>query len=115
MERPEHWMAWDAERVTGEALREWARELRRGKPRWLTPGEVAERYGVTFEAVGQWVAKGWIPATRYGNWWVSEADLEGWVVPCERSKAGIPKASGRRVEGKAAIVPAEPRERKAAA
>jgi hypothetical protein len=108
------WMAWDAERVTDPALREWALELRQAAGgEWLTIGQVATRFCVDHAAVNQWVHKGFLPAVDYGNWWFWSADIEGWLPPCERSKAGIPKAMGRRVVGKADIVAAEKR-RKAA-
>ena len=86
LEEPTNWMAYDPARITEATLREWAQELRAGKPRWLRQGEIAARYGVTVEAVGQWIQKGWLPAVRYGNWWVNEAALVGWVPPCMRDR-----------------------------
>lgn len=104
LERRETWMAWDPARIADLALREWAKELREATGgRWLSIGEVAERYCVDGRAVNVWIHKGWLPATRYGNWWVWSGDLEGWVAPCERSRAGIPKRARRIVVGKAEI------------
>ncbi len=86
MENDQTWMAWEVERITDAALREWAQELRQGKPRWLSEGDVAARYHVTTAAVAQWIYKGWLPAVRYGNHWIRESELECWVPPCERPK-----------------------------
>lgn len=70
---------------------------------------------MTFEAVKQWVAKGFLPATRYGNWWIWSEDLAGFVAPCERSKAGIPKTHRRLVVGPDRIIAGPPVVRKEAA
>lgn len=86
LEEPTNWMAYDPARITEAALREWACEIRQGQPRWLRQGEIAARYNVTVETVGQWIQKGWLPAVRYGNWWVSEAALVNWVPPCMRDR-----------------------------
>jgi hypothetical protein len=115
MERREHWMAWDPARIDDPAFREWAQELRAAAGgTWLSIGEVARRYCVDERAVNAWIRKGWLPATRYGNWWFWSADIEGWVAPCERSKVGIPKGAGRRVVGRNELAVAEPRRKKAA-
>lgn len=113
LEDPAHWMAYDPARCTSPPLREHLVEIRQGQPRWLTPGQVAQRYSVGWGTVKQWVEKGFLPATRYGNWWIRESDLNGWVPPCQRSKAGIPKTSGRRVVGPDRIEPAPKRKRAA--
>lgn len=97
------WPAWEVDRVTDPDLRAELQALRADDGPWLTPGEVARRLGVTDSAVSQWVRKGFIPAVRYGNWHINARDLEGFVPPCERSKAGIPRGMGRRVVGKTAI------------
>lgn len=114
LEDPAHWMAYDPARCTEPPLREHLAELRQGQPRWLSVGEVARRYCVGCSTVKQWVAKGFLPATRYGNWWIRESDLDGWLPPCERSKAGIPRASGRRVVGRDRIVAAPRRHARSA-
>lgn len=106
LEDPRHWMAYNPARVTEPALREHLTEIRQGQPRWLAVGEVARRYCVTVGTVHQWRVKGFLSMTRYGNWWVRESDIEGWVQPCERSKAGIPRYAGRVVTGLDRIVAA---------
>jgi hypothetical protein len=90
--------------VTDPDLRAEFVALRAMRPRWLTIGAVARRYAVISNTVGQWIEKGFIPAVRYGNWYIREDVIEGWIPPCERSKAGIPKAMGRAVVGKCELV-----------
>lgn len=114
LDDPAHWMAYDPARCTEPPLREHLTEIRAGEPRWLRPGEVAERYIVDSGTVKQWIAKGFLPATRYGNWWVRESDLADFVPPFARSKAGIPKSCRRIVTGPDRIVAGPPVERKAA-
>jgi transposase len=104
LEDPTHWMAYDPARVTELALREHLTEIRQGQPRWLTVGEVAQRYNVGIQTVATWRIKGILPMVRYGNWWIRESDLDGFVPPCERSKAGIPRGSLRVLSGKDGIV-----------
>lgn len=86
LRRRNRWMAWAPERITDESLRIWAAQLRAGQPRWLTPGEVAERYHVAPTVPNSWIAKGELPATRYGNWWIWEEHLAGWTPPGERPR-----------------------------
>lgn len=86
LECSDHWMAWWPERMTNDGLREWARELRAGGPHWLTPGQVAERFGVCRAVPETWLKKGLLPAVRYGNWWFRESDLVGFVVPIDRPR-----------------------------
>ena len=105
LENPAGWISWEPERITDVDVREQARALRHD--RLLTQGEVAARYHVGVETVGQWLDKGWISAQRYGargNRMIPESALLGWVPPCERSKAGIPKRMGRAVVGARMIV-----------
>lgn len=107
LEKPEGWISWSAARITDESLRERAMEIRQGEDRLLNQGEVAARYHVSVEAVGQWLDKGFLPAQRYGargNRTIPESALLGWIPPCERSRAGIPKGMGRTVVGKSQIV-----------
>lgn len=99
-----YWMAWQPERITDADLRAEMLALRAGKPRWLTVGEVAQRYCVGIGAVKQWIAKGFLPAARYGNHYIREDVLDGWLPPCERSKAGIGKGMGRVVVGKSQLI-----------
>lgn len=94
MERRDYWMAWSPDRIPDLALREWAQELRAGQPRWLTPGEVARRYHVHTFTPHQWVTKGLLPAMRYGNLWFWEADLIGFVPPCEVPRIGRHRRKG---------------------
>ena len=102
-----YWMTYDPALITDPDLRAELVALRRGSPRWLTPGEVARCYRVDGATVKQWIAKGFLPATRYGNHWIWSADLEGWVIPSERSRRGIPRGVGRRVVGNAFLKAAE--------
>lgn len=88
LERRDYWMAWHPERITDLALREWTQEIRAGQPRWITAGELARRFRVTRETPHQWVTKGLLPATKYGNFWFWEGDLVGFTAPCERSRVG---------------------------
>ena len=78
-----YWMAWQPERITNESMRTWALALRQGQPRWLSVGEIADRYSVTVSGVGNWIKKGYLPTTRYGNHWIWEADLIDWQPPCD--------------------------------
>lgn len=87
LEDPEHHCRWNPERITDPSLREWAREIWTGP--FLTPGEVAERCYVGVTAVNNWIHHGHIRAYRHGNWWIREADLDGFVPPHQRSKVGI--------------------------
>lgn len=90
LENESVWMAWEPSLIRDSALREWATELRHGRPRWLPIGEVAQRYHVEWRAVGVWIRRGWLPGVRYGNWWLRESDLIGWVVPGDRPHTDAP-------------------------
>lgn len=85
--QPEHWMAYDPNKIADSALREWALEIRVGGPRWISQETVAKRYHVGVDTVRQWIDKGWIVAARYGNHWVDERSLGGWAPPCAMSRA----------------------------
>ncbi len=65
LDDPHHGMAYDPTRCTNPVWREHLIEIRAGQPRWLTPGDVARRMGVTSGAVQQWIEKGFLPATRH--------------------------------------------------
>lgn len=95
-----YWMTYDPALITDPDLRAELVALRANAPGWLTVGAVARRYIVDIATVKQWIAKGFLPATRYGNHWVWSADLDGWVIPSMRSKVGIPRGAGRRAVGK---------------
>lgn len=86
-ENPAYWMAWHPERITDPARRTWALELRKGQPQWLTPGQVAKRYHVQRNVVNAWISQFGLKATRYGNWWINEKDLEDWIPPGELPRA----------------------------
>lgn len=111
LERPEAWISWSPARIIDETLRERAYELRQNEDRLLSQGDVAARYCVHVHTVSQWLDKGWLPFRRYGargNRMIPESTLVGWVPPCMRSKAGIPKHMGRAVAGTTQLV-ARPR------
>lgn len=84
LENPTTWMAWQVDRITDPDLRDWARELRQGQPQWMAIGDVARRFHVTSNTAKSWIAKGQIAGVRYGNWWIREDDLVGWVIPGDR-------------------------------
>jgi excisionase family DNA binding protein len=84
---PAAWHAWDPARIPEAALRELALAVRGGTA-YLTPGEVAERYFVSHMAVNDWIHRGVLPAVRWGNWRIREADLIGFVPPGQRDRHG---------------------------
>lgn len=86
LDDPRGWPAWRPERIQDEGLRLWTLELR--SQALLTTGQVGERLGIGHSAVHSYISRGLLPAQRYGNWWVRESDLEGFVLPCNRSKRG---------------------------
>ena len=86
LECPAHWHVWKPERITEPNLRDWALDMR--TVRYLRPGEIAQRFFVHHKTVNTWIGKGLLPAQRWGNWWVRESDLEGFELPCNRSKRG---------------------------
>lgn len=88
MANPDAWVAWNPERIMDLDWQEVARQ-QRGNVVYLTPGQVADRLGVTSRAVNKWICEDRLPATRWGNWWVKESDLAGFVPPYDRSKVGI--------------------------
>lgn len=90
LEHEAHWIAWRPERIPDLALREWALELRAHEERMLTHAEVARRYGVSPHTVGTWIDKGWLRAVRYGNRFIPESALSGWVTPCDRDRRARP-------------------------
>lgn len=78
------WMAWDAAKISDPDLRVWALRLRANGPRWLTTAEVARRFHVVERTAYEWVIRGYLPAVRYGNHWVREDHLDGFVPPSEQ-------------------------------
>lgn len=83
---PECHMSWDPERITDPDLREHARAIRATAVRWLTSGEVGKRYGVQHSAVNDWIGKGLLMGIKWGNWWIPEDALTGFVPPCDVSR-----------------------------
>lgn len=83
---PEHWHTWNPNRVRRADLRAWALETR--TERFFTIGQVARRYVVTTAAVAAWIDRGELEARRFGNHWIPESALVGFVPPFERSHAG---------------------------
>jgi excisionase family DNA binding protein len=87
MQNENTWMAWQPAAISDPDLHAWALELRRNESRWLSVGEVARRYHVVQQTVNQWIEKAELKAVKYGNHWIRECDLAGWVPPHARSRA----------------------------
>lgn len=108
LHNPVFWCCWDAARISDPDLRTELLALRATDGRYLTQREVAAQFHVGVETVGQWLDKGFLPyihsGAGKGNRMIRERDIDGWVPPCERLKAGIPKGMGRRVVGRTEIV-----------
>jgi len=85
LENPTYWIAWQPDRIPDLALREWAQELRADEDPLLAHAVIAQRYNVDRDTVGQWIDKGWLPAMRYGNRFIPESALDGWIVPTDRN------------------------------
>lgn len=83
---PDHWHRWTPDRIPNADLRAWATEARHEK--YLTPGQVAARFCVVVGAVNDWIHKGELAARKYGNWWIPESALVGFVIPSERDRHG---------------------------
>lgn len=80
LEHSDYWHVWSPEHITDSIIREWAIEMRVGV-RFLTPGQVAWRMCVGVGAVNDWIHRGWLPARKWGNWWVLESDLDRFELP----------------------------------
>ena len=74
------WHLWHIERITDRMLQRYA-EQARGDVQFLTPGEVADRMFVGTNAVNHWIHAGYLPARKWGNWWIDERDLEHFEKP----------------------------------
>ena len=74
------WHLWQIDRIADHDLRTHAERVR-GDVRFLTPGEVADRLYTMHSTVNQWINKGWLPARRWGNWWIDERDLARFELP----------------------------------
>lgn len=79
-------MGWDPERITDPDLREHALAIRTTATRWLRPSEVGDRYGVLHSTVNDWIDKGLLMGIKWGNWWIPEDALVGFVPPCQISR-----------------------------
>lgn len=96
LEDERHWHVWSPDRIADAALREYAQDVRAaaalGAPgRFLTAGEVAERYYVTHAAVHAWITRGQLPARRWGNYRIDPRDLMRFVPPHARPRTGRPR------------------------
>ena len=80
VEDPATWPAWQPERITDAGLRYHAERLRVGV-HYLTTAQVAWRLCAQTHTVSDWIRRGWLPATRYGNWWIREDDLARFELP----------------------------------
>lgn len=74
------WHLWAPERITDAGLKRHAEKVR-GSVRFLTPGEVAERLYAQPGTVSQWIRKGYLPARKWGNWWIDERDVARFELP----------------------------------
>ena len=76
------WHLWRWEDISDADLRRRAIAIR-GEVRFLTIGEIADRYFVGMKTAWSWIAKGWIPARRVGrgNHVVDERVLAGFDPP----------------------------------
>lgn len=74
------WHLWTPERITDRHLRRYAEQVR-GNVQFLTTGDVAERLYCAHTTVQSWIAKGYLPARRWGNWWIDERDLARFELP----------------------------------
>lgn len=97
------WPAWRVDRIPDPALREWAAELRAGT-RFLRVGEVAERLFVNIGTVWDWVTYGHLRSIQWGNHWIRESDLAGFVPPGMRSRLGLQPGSNRYTADEDAII-----------
>lgn len=75
-----YWHAWEPARITQPTLRARMLSLRAGVE-FLTPGEVADRMFVVSSTVNGWIHKGYLPARKYGNWWIDSRDLAAFELP----------------------------------
>jgi len=87
LENPAHWHVWRPGLITEPSLRAWALDMR--TVRYLCSGEVGRLLSVHHSTVNTWIGKGLLPAQRWGNWWIRESDLAGFIPPGERSKHGM--------------------------
>ncbi len=79
LENSEHWHRWNADAIKDSTLQRFVAETR--SVRYLTPGQVARRFFVQPSSVNDWIHRGLLPAKRWGNWWIADGALEGFVPP----------------------------------
>lgn len=96
LENRAYWHLWEPDKIIDRDFRVWAKELR--KVRYLTTGEVGQRFCVQHTTVNDWIHRGLLPAVRHGNWRVLESDLQTFVPPYERSHKGTPQRRFNRDE-----------------
>jgi hypothetical protein len=89
------WHLWTPERITDTGLRRHAEQVR-GEVRFLTPREFAEMAFVQHSTVNQWIHKGWLPARRWGNWWIDSRVAASWTH--ELGCSDVPSLDDRRAE-----------------
>jgi excisionase family DNA binding protein len=47
-----------------------------GRGHQMTTKEAGEKLGLSRQAITQWILRGWLPATKFGNqWMITEKDL----------------------------------------
>jgi hypothetical protein len=105
------WHLWTPGRITDAALRCHADQVR-GDVRFLTPREFAEMAFVQHSTVNQWIHKGWLPARRWGNWWIDSRVAAEWTH--ELGCSDMPNLEERRAEADALAVLRDAGERRAA-
>lgn len=88
LENPETHHLWQPDRITDRTVREWTADIWTGP--FLTVGEVAERCFVGHQAVNSWIQRGILPAVKYGNWWIRESDLDGFIAPGQQDRTPRP-------------------------
>jgi excisionase family DNA binding protein len=87
LRNPRYWMLWTPAAIPDPSVRQWATEMRAGRPQWLTTRAVARRYHVSRLTVNQWLAQGRIPYVVVNKYcYINESDLDGFVPPCMRDK-----------------------------
>lgn len=80
IEKGQYWHLWDPQRMKPGSLKEWAGEVRNGRGRFVTTGELSR---ITYWSVG-WIGKlirrGIIKAIRYGaNWKIPQEEADRFL------------------------------------
>ncbi len=88
LEREDTWPAWDPERITDPALREWTSELRRGI-RFYTTTQAAPFLFITPLGLQKAIREGRVRAIKVGPNWYLRSD---WIRPMgEARRTGGPR------------------------